>query len=86
VGHFEAAGVDLKRELKEFRVTPDALLPVGTEVSPGSARLLACVLVEDVRGYRSARGHGGEPGLRSVVGLRASGGCAWVSVCPWARR
>jgi hypothetical protein len=31
-------------------------LPVGTEVSPGSARLLACVLVEDVRGYRSDHG------------------------------
>jgi len=32
VGHFEKAGVDLKRVLKEFRVTEDALLPVGTEL------------------------------------------------------
>ncbi len=32
-GHFAAAGVPIKRRLHEFRVTPDALLPVGTEVT-----------------------------------------------------
>jgi len=31
-GHFQAAGVPLKRHLAEFRVTPDALLPVGIEL------------------------------------------------------
>ncbi|KAI7844183.1 hypothetical protein COHA_002318 [Chlorella ohadii] len=31
-GHFEAAGVPLKRKVAEFRVTPDALLPVGHEL------------------------------------------------------
>ena len=31
-GHFAAAGVDNKRKVAEFRVTPDALLPVGTEI------------------------------------------------------
>lgn len=34
-GHFAAAGVDNKRKLAEFRVTPDALLPVGTELRAG---------------------------------------------------
>jgi len=28
-GHFEAAGVPLKRKLAEFRVSPEAVLPVG---------------------------------------------------------
>ena len=31
-GHFAAAGLDNKRRLAEFQVTPDALLPVGTEL------------------------------------------------------
>jgi hypothetical protein len=30
LGHFLSAGVPIKRRLGEFRVTPDALLPVGT--------------------------------------------------------
>ena len=30
VGHFRAQGVPLKRKLREFPVTEDALLPVGT--------------------------------------------------------
>ncbi len=32
VGHFRAQGVPLKRKLREFPVTEDALLPVGTEL------------------------------------------------------
>ncbi|KAM3755865.1 hypothetical protein ACB098_02G071200 [Castanea mollissima] len=32
VGHFRAQGVPLKRKLREFPVTEDALLPVGTEI------------------------------------------------------
>src|SRR3546814_457527 len=31
--HFEAAGVEPKRRLWEFRVTPDGLLPVGTHLT-----------------------------------------------------
>lgn len=31
-GHFERAGVDPKRKVAEFRVTPDALIPVGTQI------------------------------------------------------
>ncbi|EMS53566.1 50S ribosomal protein L3-2, chloroplastic [Triticum urartu] len=33
VGHFRSQGVLLKRKLKEFPVTEDALLPVGTTIS-----------------------------------------------------
>ncbi|KAJ4757271.1 50S ribosomal protein L3 [Rhynchospora pubera] len=33
LGHFRAMGVPLKRKLKEFPVTEDALLPVGTPIS-----------------------------------------------------
>ncbi|KAK6932023.1 Ribosomal protein L3 [Dillenia turbinata] len=33
VGHFRAQGVPLKRKLKEFPVTEDALLPPGTSIS-----------------------------------------------------
>lgn len=30
VGHFRSQGVPMKRKLREFPVTEDALLPVGT--------------------------------------------------------
>ena len=33
VGHFLKQGLPIKRELHEFRVTEDALLPVGTELT-----------------------------------------------------
>lgn len=32
VGYFEAQGVEPRQTLHEFRVTPDALLPVGTRI------------------------------------------------------
>ena len=35
VGHFEKAGVKPKYKIQEFRVTEDAVLPVGTELSAG---------------------------------------------------
>lgn len=31
-GHFAKAGVPPKRKLMEFRVTPDATIPVGTNI------------------------------------------------------
>lgn len=34
-GHFKAAGVNPKYKVQEFRVTPDAVLPVGAELSAG---------------------------------------------------
>lgn len=32
VGHFRTQGVPMKRKLREFPVTEDALLPVGTSI------------------------------------------------------
>lgn len=32
MGHFRAQGVPMKRKLREFPVTEDALLPVGTSI------------------------------------------------------
>lgn len=32
LGHFRAQGVALKRKLREFPVTEDAMLPVGTSL------------------------------------------------------
>ena len=32
LGHFKKAGVNPKAKLIEFHVTPDAVLPVGTEI------------------------------------------------------
>ncbi len=36
-GHFAKAKVEPKRKLTEFRVGPDALIDVGTELSPASS-------------------------------------------------
>lgn len=33
MGHFRSQEVPLKRKLKEFPVTEDALLPVGTQIT-----------------------------------------------------
>jgi large subunit ribosomal protein L3 len=35
LGHFATAGLTIKRRLAEFRVSPDAFLPVGTELRAG---------------------------------------------------
>lgn len=32
-GHFKKAGVPTKRHLAEFRVSPDAILPIGTRIT-----------------------------------------------------
>ena len=52
-GHFEAQGVPLKREVAEFRVSEDALLPVGTVL--GASHFVAGQHV-DVRGFTIGRG------------------------------
>lgn len=33
MGHFRAQGVPLKRKLREFPVTEDALIPLGTTIT-----------------------------------------------------
>ena len=51
-GHFEKAGVSSLRQLYEFRVTPDAMLPVST---PISVRHFYPGQFIDVTGIRYAR-------------------------------
>ncbi|KAG0222840.1 54S ribosomal protein L9, mitochondrial [Actinomortierella wolfii] len=66
-GHFDAAGVEPKRKLFEFRVTPDAVLPVGTELVashfvPG--QFVDCSAPTMGKGFQGAmkrHGFGGQP-------------------------
>ncbi|KAG0370338.1 translation protein [Gamsiella multidivaricata] len=67
LGHFEKAGVQPKRKLFEFRVTPDAVLPVGTELVashfvPG--QYVDCSAPTMGKGFQGAmkrHGFGGQP-------------------------
>ncbi|KAF9194306.1 54S ribosomal protein L9, mitochondrial [Haplosporangium sp. Z 767] len=67
LGHFEKAGVEPKRKLFEFRVTPDAVLPVGTELVashfvPG--QFVDCSAPTIGKGFQGAmkrHGFGGQP-------------------------
>lgn len=70
-GHFEKAGVVPKRGLFEFRVTPDALLPVNTEISvrhfyPGQ--------YVDITGTSKGKGFAGVMKRWHFGGLAASHG------------
>jgi len=56
LGHFAAAGLDVKRKLMEFRVTPDAILPVGLELT--AAHFMPGQLV-DVQGLSKGKGTAG---------------------------
>ncbi|KAF9584119.1 54S ribosomal protein L3 [Lunasporangiospora selenospora] len=66
-GHFEMAGVAPKAKLFEFRVTPDAILPVGTELVashfiPG--QFVDCSAPTIGKGFQGAMkryGFGGQP-------------------------
>ena len=53
-GHFEAQGVPLKREVAEFRVSEDALLPVGTVL--GARRLRREAKTKDGKGVHHRQG------------------------------
>eukprot|EP00123_Amoebidium_parasiticum_P009157 comp19287_c0_seq1/m.22118 comp19287_c0_seq1/g.22118 ORF comp19287_c0_seq1/g.22118 comp19287_c0_seq1/m.22118 type:complete len:321 (-) comp19287_c0_seq1:297-1259(-) len=55
-GHFKAAGVPLKRKLADFKVTEDALLPIGTEIT--CAHFLPGQYV-DVQGVTKGKGFQG---------------------------
>ncbi|KAF9431087.1 54S ribosomal protein L9, mitochondrial [Podila epigama] len=67
LGHFEKAGVEPKRKLFEFHVTPDAVLPVGTELVashfvPG--QFVDCSAPTIGKGFQGAmkrHGFGGQP-------------------------
>ncbi|KAJ3683061.1 hypothetical protein LUZ60_013288 [Juncus effusus] len=73
VGHFRAQGVPLKRKLKEFPVTEDALLPIGTSIS---VRHFVPGQYVDITG--TSRGKGFQGGMKrwGFKGMPASHGAS----------
>ncbi|KAI4303060.1 hypothetical protein MLD38_038737 [Melastoma candidum] len=71
VGHFRAQGVPLKRKLKEFPVTEDALIPVGTSIG---VRHFVPGQYVDVTGITKGKGFAGVMKRHNFSGLRASHG------------
>jgi len=70
-GHFAKAKVEPKRQLAEFRVSEDALLEVGQELSP--AHFVPGQYV-DVAGTSIGKGFAGVMKRHNFSGLRASHG------------
>ncbi len=70
-GHFAKAKVEPKRKLAEFRVSSDALLDVGSELSPN--HFVAGQFV-DVVGSSIGKGFAGSMKRHNFAGLRASHG------------
>ena len=70
-GHFAKAKVEPKRKLAEFRVTEDALLEVGAELS--AAHFVAGQVI-DVVGTSIGKGFAGAMKRHNFSGLRASHG------------
>ena len=70
-GHFAKAKVEPKRKLVEFRVTPDAVLEVGSEVVP--SHFVAGQFV-DVTGTTIGKGFAGAMKRWNFHGLRATHG------------
>ncbi|VVA97988.1 unnamed protein product [Arabis nemorensis] len=73
VGHFRAQGVPLKRKLREFPVTEDALLPVGTSLC---ARHFVPGQYVDVTGITRGKGFQGVMKRWGMKGGPASHGCS----------
>src|SRR5690242_9460255 len=70
-GHFAKAKVEPKRKLAEFRVTPDALIEVGAELS--ATHFVPGQFV-DVTGTSIGKGFAGVMKRHNFRGLRASHG------------
>ncbi|KAL0457557.1 UNVERIFIED_CONTAM: 50S ribosomal protein L3-2, mitochondrial [Sesamum latifolium] len=73
VGHFRAQGVPMKRKLKEFPVTEDALLPVGTSIS---VRHFVPGQYVDVTGNTKGKGFQGGMKRWGFKGMPASHGAS----------
>ncbi|URE06911.1 Ribosomal protein L3 [Musa troglodytarum] len=73
VGHFRAQGVPLKRKLKEFPVTEDALLPVGTQIT---VRHFIPGQYVDVTGITRGKGFQGGMKRWGFAGMPASHGAS----------
>jgi large subunit ribosomal protein L3 len=70
-GHFAVAKVEPKRKVAEFRVTPDNLIEVGTELK---ADHFAAGQLVDVTGTSIGKGFAGAMKRHNFGGLRASHG------------
>ncbi len=70
-GHFARANVAPKRKVAEFRVSPENLIPVGSEIS--AEHYLAGQKV-DVSGISIGKGYAGAMKRHNFGGLRASHG------------
>ncbi|ESW20757.1 hypothetical protein PHAVU_005G012100 [Phaseolus vulgaris] len=73
VGHFRAQGVPLKRKLKEFPVTEDALLPVGTSLN---VRHFVPGQYVDIAGITKGKGFQGAMKRHGFKGMPASHGAS----------
>ncbi|XP_041000068.1 50S ribosomal protein L3-2, mitochondrial-like [Juglans microcarpa x Juglans regia] len=73
VGHFRAQGVPLKRKLREFPVTEDALLPVGTSIG---VRHFVPGQYVDVTGISRGKGFQGVMKRHGFSGMPASHGAS----------
>ncbi|XP_068654487.1 large ribosomal subunit protein uL3m-like [Aristolochia californica] len=71
MGHFRAQGVPLKRKLREFPVTEDALLPVGTSIT---VRHFVPGQYVDVTGITRGKGFQGGMKRWGFKGMPASHG------------
>ncbi len=70
-GHFAVAKVEPKRKLAEFRVSEDALIPVGAEITADHFVVGQFV---DVTGVSTGKGYAGGMKRWNFGGLRASHG------------
>ncbi|BFG14797.1 hypothetical protein CerSpe_010710 [Prunus speciosa] len=73
VGHFRAQGVPLKRKLREFPVTKDALLPVGMSIG---VRHFVPGQYVDVTGITRGKGFQGGMKRHGFKGMPASHGAS----------
>ncbi|KAK7324578.1 hypothetical protein VNO77_28252 [Canavalia gladiata] len=73
VGHFRAQGVPLKRKLREFPVTEDALLPLGTSLN---VRHFVPGQYVDVTGITKGKGFQGGMKRHGFKGMPASHGAS----------
>ncbi|GER31468.1 50S ribosomal protein L3 [Striga asiatica] len=73
VGHFRAQGVPMKRKLKEFPVTEDALLPVGTAID---VRHFVPGQYVDITGITKGKGFQGGMKRWGFKGMPASHGAS----------
>jgi len=79
--HFLARGLDLKRDLAEFRVSPDALLPIGTRLL---ARHFVPGQLVDVQGTSRGKGFAGVMKRHGFKGGNASHGATKTHRAPGA--